>query len=202
MDADDADFGGFYKVELMNREEAKKVIAVYEMQNLSSDEKLEILECNYWFFGDKEGITEAIEEGSYPEISEDLIEIIDKTPDPFLNAESEGLVVDYLVNGLKYVTNLYLQTKLKSINPNFKDKIFGEVERAGLCPCCEYYSIDYGEDGLWDICPVCFWENGGEGPNHMTLEQAKFNFEKFGAINKDSLGFVDKNGAKKYCRKE
>lgn len=184
----------------MDREEAKKVIAVYEMQNLSSHEKLEILEYNYWFFGDKEEIIETIKDGSYPEISKNLIEIIDKTPDPFLNAESEVLVVNYLANGLKYVTNLYLQTKLKSINPNFKDKIVGEVEKAGLCPCCEYYSIGYGEDGFYDICPVCFWENGGNGPNHMTLEEAKLNFGKFGAINKNSLDFVDVEGRKKYVK--
>jgi hypothetical protein len=186
----------------MNRKEAKKVIAVYEMQNLSSDEKLEILECNYWFFGDKEGIIEAVEEGSYPEISENLIEIIDKSPDPLLNAETEDLVVDYLVNGLKYATNLYLETKLKSVNANFKDEIIGEVEIAGVCPCCEYYSIDYGEEGLWDICPVCFWENGGEGPNHMTLEEAKLNFEKLGAVNANSLDFVDKQGKIKYKKKQ
>lgn len=184
----------------MNREEAKKIIAVYEMQNLSSDEKLEILKCNYWFFEDKEGIIEAIKDGSYPQISENLIEIIDKTPDPLLNAESEVLVVNYLVNGLKYLTNLYLQTKLKSINPNFKDEIVGELERAGLCPCCEYYSIGYGEAGLWDICSVCFWENGGDGPNHMTLEEAKLNFEKFGAIDERSLKYIDKEGIKKYAK--
>lgn len=185
----------------MNRKEAKKVISVYEMQNLSNDEKLEILEDNYWFFRDKEGIIKAVKEGSYPKISENLMEIIHKTPDPLLNVESEGLVVNYLVNRLKYVTNLYLETKLKSINTNFNDEIFGDVERAGLCPCCEYYSIDYGEDGLWDICPVCFWENGGDGANGMTLEKAKLNFEKLGAINEGSLKFVDKEGTSKYNKK-
>lgn len=202
MFADDADFVGFYKVELMNREEAKKVIAVYEMQNLSSDKKLEILEDNYWFFDNKEDIIEAIADEAYPKISNDLIDLISVTSKPVLNEESERLIVDFIKSGFCFYTNSYLESKLIEMDQNFSDKVIGEVEKAGLCSCCEYYSIGYGEDGFYDICPVCFWENGGEGPNHMTLEQAKLNFEKFGAINKDSLGFVDKNGAKKYCRKE
>jgi hypothetical protein len=185
----------------MNRSEAKKLIAISELEKLSNADKLDILEQNYWFFGDKEGIIDSIQDGSYPEISEDLIEIINKTPNPFLSNESEVLLIDYEVNNLKYVTNLYLHSKLKNIKSNFNDEVTGEVEKAGLCPCCEYYSIGFGENGWWDICTVCFWENGGNGPNHMTLETAQLNFEKFGAINERSLDFVDKDAKMKYQKR-
>ncbi|MFC0779027.1 CPCC family cysteine-rich protein [Flavobacterium sp. HJSW_4] len=185
----------------MERYDAKKTIAIHELKQMSDKEKLDILEHNYWFFGDKEGIKESVQEGSYPKISEAMIEIIDKTPKPFLNDESETLLVDYQVGRLKHVTNLYLQIKLKDLNPDFKEEIFGEIEKAGLCPCCEYFSIDYGEDGFYDICPVCFWENGGDGPNHMTLAEAKMNFQRFGAIDERSLKYVDIEGVKKYLKK-
>nr|WP_199002067.1 CPCC family cysteine-rich protein [Flavobacterium sp. ASV13] len=185
----------------MDREEAKKAIAACELKSLSDQDKLEILENNYWFFGDKEGIVNAIENGCYPKISYSFIELINNTPNPILNEESEVLLLDYLKRELSFVSNSYLELRLNSAGLNFDDKVTGEVEKAGLCPCCEYYSIEYGEDGLWDICSVCFWENGGEGPNHMTLKEAKLNFEKFGAINTTSLDFIDKEGKMKYNKK-
>ncbi len=84
------------------------------------------------------------------------------------------------------------------------EKIRGKMKKKyGQCPCCEYYSIGFGEEGLWDICPVCFWENGGDGgPNHMTLEEAKKNFKQFGAIDKKCLDFIDPESKNKYKRKK
>ncbi len=70
----------------------------------------------------------------------------------------------------------------------------------GKCPCCKYYSIGFGDRGLWDICPVCFWENGGDGPNHMTLEQAQKNFKEIGAISERGLKFVNPKSKKLYKR--
>lgn len=186
----------------MKREDAKKAIAIYELQKLSNKDKREILENNYWFFDDKESIIESIKEGRYPAISDKLIETINNTPKPILTEESEILLIDYKVSGLKSVRNLYLQSKLKSIKPDFDEEVTGEEEKAGLCPCCEYYAIGYEEDGLWDICPVCFWENGGDGPNHMRLEDAKLNFLKFGAMNEGALKFIDKEAKEKYKKNE
>ncbi|WP_052444404.1 CPCC family cysteine-rich protein [Flammeovirga sp. OC4] len=58
-------------------------------------------------------------------------------------------------------------------NRENKYSVVGENEGKGLCPCCRYYSIGFGEEGFYDICPVCFWENGGDDPNHITLEEAQ-----------------------------
>ncbi|MDY0985936.1 CPCC family cysteine-rich protein [Flavobacterium sp. CFBP9031] len=184
----------------MERNEAKKIIANYELNQMSDNDKIDILERNYWFFDSKEDIIEAIADESYPKISNHLIDLISVTSKPVLNEESESLILDFIKDGFYFVSNSYLEFKLIEINQNFTDKVIGEVEKAGLCPCCEYYSIGYGEDGFYDICPVCFWENGGNGPNHMTLEEAKLNFGKFGAINKNSLDFVDVEGRKKYAK--
>ena len=72
----------------------------------------------------------------------------------------------------------------------------GEVEPTAQCPCCFYYSNS--EELSWEICSVCFWEDGGNSPNHMTLQEAQQNFEKYGAMDIGSLNFVDKEGKIKY----
>ncbi len=94
------------------------------------------------------------------------------------------------------MTNEYIQSRLKDLG--FKLKVIGEDEQTGQCPCCFHYSIDFGEDGFCDICPVCFWENGGNEPNHMSLEEAQKNFKNFGAMSKSYLQFIDPEGGKKY----
>ncbi len=53
------------------------------------------------------------------------------------------------------------------------------------CPCCWCLTLD--EPKAWEICPVCFWEDGGDGPNHMTLAQARKNFLRFGACDESMI---------------
>jgi hypothetical protein len=61
------------------------------------------------------------------------------------------------------------------------------------CPCCAHLTL--GERGRFEICPVCFWEDDGQGdqdasvvrggPNgDLSLAQARANFAKFGACEK------------------
>ncbi len=186
----------------LGRNEAKEIIAIHELKSLTDKSKIQILEENYWWFDEKDSIIESIEDGKYPKISEDFIELINKTPNPTLVEEAIILLIDYEKQNLRYSTNLYLQSRLNVINHDFGNYVIEEEEEiAGLCPCCEYYSIDFGEDGLWDICPVCFWENGGESPNHMTLEEGRANFKKFGVINESFLKYTDQEGKRKYRKK-
>jgi hypothetical protein len=73
----------------------------------------------------------------------------------------------------------------------------------GRCPCCGYYTLS-GRGGF-QICPVCFWEDetGDEvfdeparhgatgGPNgKLSLEQARANFQAFGASDGPGNQFV------------
>ena len=67
------------------------------------------------------------------------------------------------------------------------------------CPCCDYLTFEDKPSGTFDICPVCGWEddevqlqdpNYTGGANIVSLEQARNNFRKFGAIDKKSLSFV------------
>ena len=61
------------------------------------------------------------------------------------------------------------------------------------CACCDHFSLD---DGDWEICPVCFWQDDGlgisepdevSGPNHVALRQARANFSAFGACDRRLL---------------
>lgn len=74
-----------------------------------------------------------------------------------------------------------------------------EGGRAFACPCCRYLTL--GERGGFEICPVCFWEDGGQddkdasvvrgGPNGaLSLEQARRNFAAFGACDERSKEHV------------
>ena len=141
-----------------------------------------------------------IRNGELPELKENVISDLVSLPLPLEPDKElfEPLLMDFLVFKLNKVLNSYLEGRLDGYGHSYTVK--GIPDKAGACPCCGYLSIDVGESGLWDICPVCFWENGGDGPNHMTLETAKNNFRDIGAIDKKSLGFVEPDGPVKYAR--
>jgi len=55
--------------------------------------------------------------------------------------------------------------------------------------------------GTFGICPVCYWEDDyaqyndpdlAGGANNESLNQARRNFNEFGAISKDVIAFVRK----------
>ena len=58
------------------------------------------------------------------------------------------------------------------------------------CVCCGCLTIE--DPGGYEICPVCFWEDGGDDPNHMTLADAKANYARIGAIDESYLSDVRK----------
>ena len=67
------------------------------------------------------------------------------------------------------------------------------------CPCCDYFTFPYS--GTFDCCPVCFWEDDGQGldqidevsgPNDITLRQGRENFISCGACDPRSVSSVCK----------
>lgn len=64
------------------------------------------------------------------------------------------------------------------------------------CPCCENDTLD--EVAVYEICPVCFWEDDGttnlddaSGPNYRTLREGKETYVLIGACAPGML---------RYCR--
>ena len=66
------------------------------------------------------------------------------------------------------------------------------------CPCCGYQTLTE-LPGNYEICEICFWEDDPVqlaqldlvgGANHVSLRQARQNFEQFGASEQRVLAFV------------
>ncbi len=69
------------------------------------------------------------------------------------------------------------------------------------CPCCGYLTFDTAPGGTFAICPVCYWEDDNiqnddpayeGGANDISLNTAKENFSKYGAIKKEFVREVRK----------
>lgn len=66
------------------------------------------------------------------------------------------------------------------------------------CPCCGH--LTFGPElGSYDICPVCFWEDDpvqladpsyAGGANVPSLEEARENYKRFGAMEERFIGNV------------
>ncbi|MFT4649829.1 MAG: hypothetical protein ACI9X4_003070 [Glaciecola sp.] len=65
------------------------------------------------------------------------------------------------------------------------------------CPCCDFYSM--ARRNVHDICQVCYWEDDGtdldrlnqiSDSNHITLFEARHNFNAFGASDQAAVSLV------------
>lgn len=182
----------------ITRNKAKDKIAERRYFFLTQSDKLKILEIFFPSLEETGDIRSLIVDGVLPNLDNDIIQLIESTE--YLNIPFSNTLKPIFVFKLKEelfgVTNEYLQWQLNDKGNEYV--VIGNIEQKGLCPCCRFYSIRIGEDGLFDICSVCFWENGGDTPNYMTLEKAQNNFKTLGAINETSLKFIDPEGKIKY----
>lgn len=66
------------------------------------------------------------------------------------------------------------------------------------CPCCGYNTLE--ERNMYEICPICFWEDDGSdnnsldedtsGPNHMTLREARSNYFLYKSISQRTADYT------------
>lgn len=85
-----------------------------------------------------------------------------------------------------------LQTVVERV-PRLAAKVSYDASRVRLrhpCPCCGNLTIE--EPGSYDICEVCWWEDGEldreqpdeiSGPNRLPLDEARKNYARFGACD-------------------
>lgn len=183
-------------MEEIDRDKAKELIAERILNESNCD--LDELKIDFPYYDYIDEINSFISSCKISELSEEnLIRIeTEEWFDIEFALEFRPIYQLYLIDSLLHVTNQYLEKRLLEFK--IESKVIGAKEPTGKCPCCEYYSIHFGEDGAWDICPVCFWENGGSGPNHMTLKEAQQNFNDIGAMSESALKFIDPKGKLKY----
>lgn len=72
-----------------------------------------------------------------------------------------------------------------------------EIKEKYQCKCCGYFTL--GEEGAYDVCPVCFWEDDAAmyrdpdltgGANSVCLTEARENYKEFGACMAEFIPFV------------
>lgn len=73
------------------------------------------------------------------------------------------------------------------------------TENGFPCPCCGYLALRQPPPGTFEICPVCWWEDGYAqylhvdlegGANNVSLRAARKNFAAFGASDEAGLKIV------------
>jgi len=71
------------------------------------------------------------------------------------------------------------------------------------CPCCNFRTIS--NRGEYEICSICFWEDDGSEEleryspvNHLSLNQAKINFENIGVVSEKFIEYRDNDLKNKY----
>ena len=92
----------------------------------------------------------------------------------------------YIHNRVLIVQNNYAEHLLE-----IRFKGWKKAERAygkAPCPCCGYMSLP--KPHSYEICEVCFWEDGGAEPNRMELEEAQENFRLYGSVHKECSSHV------------
>jgi hypothetical protein len=65
------------------------------------------------------------------------------------------------------------------------------------CPCCGYKTLDFPPPNSFEECDVCLWQDDGVqfdepdrrgGANSVSLNEARANFLKFGAVSEIFIG--------------
>ncbi len=125
-------------------------------------------------------------------------------PDDPSSSEYDPILNMALAHCYRGVQNNYIEGRLKELNLG-EYTIVGNPIELLACPCCSFLTLD--SQGEYYICPVCFWEDDGgdnlnqySSVNHMTLMEAKRNFNEYGAMSIESKKFTDPDGIQKWKR--
>jgi cysteine-rich CPCC protein len=182
----------------MTRDEAIDILAQHDLTALSSEARESLL-LDWWSIDaedpDYEGLPELLKA--------ELVRA--EGPDSPTRPWYDSLLHIALRRSFAGVVNEFLEERLARLG--IAASVDGPLEVLAGCPCCGYRSLR--ERGAYEICRVCFWEDDGShdpdrvsGPNHMTLREARANFERLGAVNEAARRHVLPDGRERYMRDE
>ena len=180
----------------MNRDKAISLLVLRDLSQLSFDKRESML-LDWWSIDANDP-----DYTSLPDSLREALACTDQPDDPG-RALYDPLLQIALRRSYIGVLNSFLMKQLSKLGRN--ETVDGDVEQLYACPCCSYRSLQ--ERGAYDICPVCFWEDDGtaeldriSGSNHMTLHEARLNFQTFGAVAESARKHVLTDGKERYER--
>jgi hypothetical protein len=162
----------------MTRDMLVLEIAVRELKNLPPEQRSNLL-LDWWTLGEDDPAWEKLPLGLRKELqsADEAGEPMDKRYDP--------LLVIALSRGFRGMKNEYLLRRARNLGMDVEN-VVGEPEILEVCPCCLYRTLQ--EQGGYDVCPVCRWEDDGQRalgvyshPNRMTLREGRANFALSGS---------------------
>lgn len=180
----------------MLRSEAIELLVQHELGELGAKER-ETLLLDWWSIdADDPGFD------TLPELLRAALKRSDSPDDP-QSPLYEPLLRLALRHSFVGVVNSYLGRRLSTLG--LSSEVDGVVEKLLECPCCGFLCLP--RRGHYDICVVCFWEDDGttdpstfSGPNHMTLHDARRNFEQIGAMSEAARVHVLPDGSDRFVR--
>jgi hypothetical protein len=117
------------------------------------------------------------------------------------------ILVDKMKRPFRGATNEYLRDHLHHVIGLQVDKVEGDLPTWLPCPVCGYRTFEIVGD--WDTCPVCGWNSDPvqeamhddpTGANGISLNEARRNYQKIGAISQARLAELDPEEKNKYPR--
>jgi hypothetical protein len=184
----------------MDREAALEKIAWYHLKKLTRDEATNL-------------IIEFFDEPLKPSLREKLnitavIQWETHQPPTDLqpgNSIYRPILIDKMKRLFRGATNEYLARHLRETVGLEVGQVEGKLPGWLPCPVCTYLTFEVLGD--WDICPVCGWNSDPvqetihddpTGANGISLNQARQNYQEFGAITRKILTELDPEDKAKY----
>lgn len=179
----------------MTRFDAVKLLVRRDLAKLSMEGR-EALLLDWWSIDATDPEYDAL-----PDLLRKELMRADPTEDPS-SSLFDPLLEIALRRSYVGVLNSYLEREIGALFGR-RETVEGEIEELATCPCCGYRSLR--EKGEYEICRVCFWEDDGttdldriSHPNHMTLREARLNFERLGAVAQEARKYVLQDGKERY----
>jgi hypothetical protein len=180
----------------MRRDEAVAILSRHEVAALAPEERRNVL-LDWWRIDGEDPDYDGL-----PAEVRTALEILDEPPDDVTAPTYDRLLELAIGRSFVGVLNAYLERRLAEVGRT--EPVDGEIEPLFACRCCGYRTL--GERGCYSICRVCFWEDdliedpdAISGPNHMSLREARRNFEAIGAMSEAMRVHVLPDGTERYA---
>lgn len=144
-----------------------------------------------------EELEEEARESGVPRHLLEQIRRPEESPDDVSDPRYDPLVERSLRWRIENSTNEYLSGRIGCM-------VTGPEPELLPCPCCGYCTLR--ERGVFETCHVCWWEDELEGgndsipfcPNRVALDDARRNFDRFGASDPRYVDRVDPEDRQRY----